>query len=140
MVIGDAPGDDVSATPASLTFSPENWNQAQTVTVNATGDDDAVADAAVAITHTVRSVAVEYGSVTADSVTVTITEDDTPGVNISRAALNIDEGGSESYTVVLSTQPSEDVTVTIGGTSDDVSTIKTGLTFTASDWSTGRRR
>ena len=43
------------------------------------------------LTHTVTGTA-EYATVTADSVTVTIADDDTAGVTVSKTELGIDEG------------------------------------------------
>ena len=133
--IGGASGD-VSANPTSLTFTALNWSTAQAVTVSAAEDEDAVADPAVTLTHTASGG--DYGSVSGDGVNVTITENDTAGVTISPTNLTIDEGGSESYTVVLTSQPNASVTVDIGGRSGDVSTNPTSLTFTTSNWDTER--
>ena len=131
--IGGASGD-VSANPTSLTFTPDNWGTTQAVTVNAAEDDDAAADEMVTLTHTVSGG--DYQGVSADDVTVTVTEDDAAGVTINPNALTVSEGGSGSYTVVLTTQPSEDVTVEIGGASGDVSANPTSLTFTPDNWDT----
>ena len=59
----------------------------------------------------------EYASVTAESVTVTITENDAAGVAIAPTSLTVIEGNATgaSYAVVLDTQPTADVTVTISG-------------------------
>ena len=46
---------------------------------------------------------------------VSITDDDTAGVTISETSLEIEEGDSDTYTVVLDTEPAGDVTVTIDG-------------------------
>ena len=78
--IGGASGD-VSANPTSLTFTPDNWDTERTVTVNAAVDGDAAADAAVTLTHTVTGG--DYQGVSADDVTVTVTENDTAGVTVS---------------------------------------------------------
>ncbi len=49
------------------------------------------------------------------------------------------EGGSATYTVALVTQPSGQVTVTVGGMSGtDLSVDESSLTFSASDWSTAQ--
>ena len=45
-------------------------------------------------------------------VTVTIADDDERGVTVTPEALNVDEGGSVDYTVVLDTEPTAAVTVT----------------------------
>ena len=67
---------DVTFSPASLTFSTLNWPTAQTVTVTAAQDTDAVDDNAT-ISHTISGG--DYGSATAASVVVTVDDDETAG-------------------------------------------------------------
>ena len=98
----------------TLTFTADNWNTAQTVTVSAAQDNDVADKADVTLTHTVTGTA-EYAGVTADSVTVSITDDDTAGVTVSESELEIDEGATAIYTVRLDTEPTADVTVAIAG-------------------------
>ena len=66
---------DVTFSPATLTFTTTNWNTAQTVTVTAEEDSDAVDDAAT-ISHAVMGG--DYGAVTAASVAVTVDDDEVP--------------------------------------------------------------
>ena len=134
-------GTDVSLSDTELDFTPGNWDTAQTVTVTAGQDDDAAADTDVTLTHTVTG-ASEYAAIDAAAiprVSVTITEDDSPGVSIEPTTLTIDEGSSDTYTVALNTQPSADVTVTISGhTGTDVSLSDTELDFTPGNWGTSQ--
>ena len=126
---------DIAVGQTELTFTADNWNQAQTVTVTVAHDADAVADDPVTITHTVRGD--DYEGVTAADVEVTITEDDTPRVTVSETALTITEGDSQSYTIVLDTEPTADVTVTIQVPENaDMAVDRTALTFTADNWNT----
>ena len=67
------------------------------------------------LTHTVTGTA-EYETVTADSVTVTIVDDDTAGVTVTPTELSVDEGADATYTVRLDTKPTADVTVAIAAT------------------------
>ena len=68
--------------------------------------------------------------------TVSITDDDTAGVNISESSLEIEEGASAGYTVVLTSEPVGDVTVTMeDAAGTDLSLGNAILTFTALDWS-----
>ena len=130
---------DVTVSPATLTFTPGNWNTAQTVTVRAAQDADAANDAA-AIAHAVdasRS-ADEYDGVTVAGVAVTVTDDDA-GVTVSETTLSITEGGSDTYTVVLDAQPSGNVVISVTKTgSTDVTVSPATLTFTPSNWSTAK--
>ena len=143
VTVGGASGD-VTTSPASLTFTSANYNTAQTVTVMVAADDDAVTDTAVTLTHSASGGG--YGSVSIDAVTVTITENDaatvTPSaeaaVTLSASVLTIQEGSSGHYTVVLDSQPTDDVTVTIGGASGDVSVRPASLTFTRANYATAQ--
>ena len=101
---------DIAVDQTALTFTANNWNTPQAVTVTAHHDDDAVDDDPLTITHTVSGG--DYEGLAAN-VEVTITEDDTTGVSISVPALEVPEGDSQSYAVVLDTEPAADVTVAI---------------------------
>ena len=149
VTVGGATGDvsvDTSTDTGdqnTLTFTTTNWDTAQTVTVKAADDDDAVADTAVALTHAASGG--DYASLTGPSVSVTITENDTRGVTLSATALTVKEGESGTYTVVLDSEPTGDVTVTVNGAAGDVSvdtSTDTGdqntLTFTSTTWDTAQ--
>ncbi|MCY4278263.1 MAG: hypothetical protein OXE81_10590, partial [Gammaproteobacteria bacterium] len=62
----------------SLTFAPDDWNTAQTVTVTAVDDayDNAGDERTASIAHTVVAGSSDYGSVTVSPVSVTVTDDD----------------------------------------------------------------
>ena len=48
----------------------------------------------------------DYDSVSHDaSLTVTVTDNDTRGVTVTPTSLTVDEGDTNTYTVVLDTQP-----------------------------------
>ena len=124
-----------------LRFTAQNWNAEQEVTVTAEDDDvDNANDRTATVSHTVEGA--DYGSVTASDVSVTITDDDTVGVSVSESSVSVnEEGGGADYTVVLTSKPSADVTVTISsGDSTAVRVAKAGgsadgnisLTFTPS--------
>ena len=126
---------DITVSPAALTFTAANWNQAQTIAVTAAHDDDAVADEPVVLTHTVSGG--DYEGIAAASVEATITEDDTRGVTVSETALTIIEGDEASYTVGLDTEPAADVTITIQVPDNtDIIAAPAALTFTADNWNT----
>ena len=135
VTIGGASGTDLTLNSSTLTFTTSDWNVAKTVTVSAGLDDNADAET-ITLTHTVTSNDALYEGISAEDVVVSVTDPD-PGVKISKTALTIVEGSSDTYTVVLNTQPANDVTVTIAGhASTDASLDKTTLTFTDQDWDT----
>ena len=137
---------DVTASPATLTFTSSNWDTAQTVTVAAAQDADAV-NGVAAITHAVvaASSANEFDAVSIAGVAVTVTDDDA-GVTVSETTLTVDEGGSATYTVKLDAQPASDVVITVTSDNTDVtadtdaatSGNQTTLTFTSSNWGTAQ--
>ena len=138
-------GTDLTLTGLSsantLTFTTENWNTAQTVTVKA-GDDGDAADDVVTLTHTASGG--EYAGVSAD-LAVTVYDDDKAFLVLGEPSLAVDEGDAagQTYTVQLSDEPSEDVTVTVSGHEGSDLTL-TGLsatnelTFTTENWDTAQ--
>ncbi|MDE2925385.1 MAG: fibronectin type III domain-containing protein [Acidobacteriota bacterium] len=138
-----------SADPTSLDFTApnggtSNWNTAQTVTVSAADDENAVQET-VTITHTIGTAIVANGILRA-----TVRESHTRGVTINPTSLEVTEGGSGSYSVVLDSEPVDDhnsdtaansVTVTIAGVSGDVTVLPSQLVFTGGTggtWSTAQ--
>ena len=131
VTVGGTTDTDLTVTGGTLTFSTTAWSVAQTVTVAAAEDEDGANDAAT-LTHTAAGG--DYGSVTA-SLAVTVTDNDTRGLVLAPTSLTIVEGASTTYTVRLVTQPSDAVTVTVGGTADTDLTVTGGtLTFSTSAW------
>ena len=126
---------EVTLTPSSLTFTSANWNAAKTVTVSAAEDSDVANDSA-SVTHRVSGA--DYGSVSADAVAVTVTDNDAPGVTVSLNSLTITEGASETYTVVLVTQPTGNVTITPSSNNPEVTLTPSSLTFTSANWNAAK--
>ncbi|MBD2267072.1 putative Ig domain-containing protein [Anabaena sp. FACHB-709] len=74
----------------------------------------------------------------ARTTTFTIAAPPTPGVTITQSGGStavIEGGNTDSYTLVLRTQPTADVTVTLN-TGSQITTDKTTLTFTSANWNT----
>lgn len=122
--------DDVKVSPNTLTFTPANWNSPETVMVSAVDDADSDAETAT-LSHTLigYQVPIEGGT-----VTVNVTDDDVAGVTLTPTALTVLEGGSENYSVVLSSKPSGDVTVDVSSDNADVTVSPESLTFTPATW------
>ena len=73
--------------------------------------------------------------------TGTITDNEGTGVSVSRTALTVTEEDTagDSYTVVLNTQPTANVTVTVAGhAGTDVTPDPPALTFTPMNWDTAQ--
>ena len=127
--------EDITVDKTSLTFTTDNWDAAQEITVLAEEDDDALNGVAT-IEHSVSGA--DYGNVSVSSVTATEADNDTAGVTVTPTALTVTEGSNAKYTVVLDTQPSDDVTIAVSfasGSDEDITVDKTSLTFTTDNWS-----
>ena len=135
VTITSTSGDESVATvrPTALTFTTDNWNQPQTITIVATHDDDAY-DASTAITHAVNG----YDHVTtADHVQIAVNDDDTAGVTVAPTTLTINEGDQDTYTVVLDSRPAANVTITPTSGDENIATVApTTLTFAPDSWNT----
>ena len=99
-----------------FTFTSVDWGTAQTVTVAATDDDVAEANETVTLAHAVASTDdAAYNALEDQSVSVTVTDNDSVGVSIDPTSLTVTEGSSKSYTVELTSEPAGDVVVTVSG-------------------------
>ena len=111
--------DMVTLSPTSLTFTPANWNVAQTVTATAVNDaiDNAGNERTGNITHAVVEGDSDYAGVAAESVAVTVNDDDgTPVVTLKLTPATIAESGdgnSTTVTATLSGASSQAVTLTV---------------------------
>ena len=112
-------GPDTGATfsgSETMTFTPGNYNTAQTVTIQAPGDSNP-ANESVTLSHAAAdatATASGYASISKD-LTVNVTDNDTPNILLSPTSLTVTEEDSSggSYTVYLATAPAADVTVTV---------------------------
>ena len=122
---------DVTVGDGALEFTAGNWSAAQTVTVSAGHDDTDTANDTATLTHTAAGGA--YEGVT-ETLAVTVADDDEIAVMLSQLPLEVGEGASESYTVVLGSEPAGDVVVAITSSNSDVTVDDDELTFTDTDW------
>lgn len=129
------PDAQVTAAISPVVFTSGNWNTPQTVTVTAV--DDAIVEGphTGTISHTVTSGDAVYNNFTVANVVANITDNDVPGATIVQSGGNtaVTEGGAtDTYTMVLTSEPSGDVTVTPTGT--QVSASPLSLIFTSINW------
>ena len=118
----------------SLTIGAGASSATTTFTLTPTNDDRDEDNETLTVDGSVSGL-----SVTATSVT--ITDDETAGVTVSKATLTVTEQDSTggSYTVVLDSQPTGNVVVTVAGhAGSEVSPNPATLTFTALNWATAQ--
>ncbi|MYJ09665.1 MAG: hypothetical protein F4086_05070 [Gemmatimonadetes bacterium] len=145
VVLATEPTGAVTVTPSSsvpenaavddvLTFTPSNWDRPQLVTV--TGVNDAIdndGDRTATVSHAIAGGG--YDGVAAADVSVKVTDDDVAGITIDPDSVTVAEnGGQDTYTVVLATEPTGTVTVTPLSSAPDAATAGGVVTFTPSNW------
>ena len=92
--------------PAQLVFDDTNWSTFQEVTVTGLDDDIDDGDITYDIQITANSLDPIYEAIDPIDVSVTNTDDDTAGITVSLLNLTTTEsGGTDSFTVVLTSQP-----------------------------------
>ena len=124
---------DYGGVPANVTFSA-GGSLEQTFSVTAT--DDRIEDDGESLRLTFGTPLpdrVRAGS--PSSATVSINDDDDAGVTLSKTSLGIAEGGSGDYTVVLTSEPTADVTIeSRAPAGSDLTVNPSSLTFTSGNW------
>ncbi len=138
-VSATSPGEGTVSTD-SLTFTPLNWNLPQTVTV--TGVDDLIDDGDVLnliATGTAVSTDPNYNGLDPSDVPVVNLDDDTAGITItpSSGLVTSETGLMDQFTVVLNSEPLDDVTVGLVSSDLTEGTVSTStLVFTPFNWNT----
>jgi hypothetical protein len=123
---------------SSLTFTGDDWNVPQIVTV--TGQQDLVADGSmnyVVMIGAATSADDDYQGVDPDDVSLLNVDDDVSGiaVNAPIGLVTSEAGAQDSFSVVLQTEPTADVTITVGSTmGTEVTVSPSQLVFTAANW------
>ncbi|MEG4959356.1 MULTISPECIES: DUF4347 domain-containing protein, partial [unclassified Microcoleus] len=124
---------------STFTFTSDNWNLPQTVTVKATDDSLVEGLHTGTIDHSIAAgSAAEYLPVAIAPVTVSITDNDvatpnTPSITITPASTTAAEGGAtDSYKISLNTQPTANVTVNVAAGSQ-INAIAP-IVFTPVNW------
>ena len=132
----DSPAD-YSGVPANVTFSS---GQTYTSFPFTAAQDDVDDDDERVLLGFGTNLPSRVSAGTPATTTVSITDDDDAGVSVSDASLTIGEGSSDTYTIVLDSQPTADVTVTINDPSDntDVTADPDRLTFSSTDWDSSK--
>ncbi|WP_417731449.1 Calx-beta domain-containing protein [Rosistilla oblonga] len=132
-----------TVSPASVVFTPQNWNQPKTFTV--TGVDDNIDDGDVSytiITSAIQSSDPNYSGVNPADVTVvnqSAGDQAAVVVNADPDLTTTEAGGTATFTVALATQPVAPVTIDLTSSNTAEGTVNPiQLTFTTSNWNTPR--
>ena len=132
VVISGVTGTDLRLSRSELRFDSSDWDQQQTIDVEAADDPDGVDDMAELKHHAGGA---DYDAAPAAVLRAMVEDDDQQGLQLSAATLTVPEGDAAHYTVALTTEPTGTVTVAITGAAGaDLTVAPTALTFAAADW------
>ncbi len=121
----------LTPTPASLTFTPDNWNVERTIILAAAQDDDAD-DSPVTVLF-------DGGGQVADGTAmVMITDDDQQLLVVTPpSSIGVTEGSTGQVEVQLAARPSSSVVVSVTSMDPAIATLSTAsLSFTSASWDT----
>lgn len=125
---------------SAMTFTPSNWNIAQTVTVTGVNDDVDDGDVAyMIVTAPASSADPGYSGLDAADVSAVNTDNDTAGFTVSPISglTTTEAGGTASFTVKLNSQPTANVTINVSSSDTTEGTANvSALTFTPVNWNT----
>ncbi|MEM7449021.1 MAG: hypothetical protein AAF355_12345 [Myxococcota bacterium] len=127
-------------TPAELTFTIDDWSAPQMVT--ATGVDDDIQDGTVvylAQLGAAMSSDENYSGLDAEDVSIENIDDETAGITVSPTSglTTTEGGGSDTFSIVLNSQPQTDTEVIVAVSSSNPAegtAVPTSVTFTDENW------
>ncbi len=127
---GTATGTTDYSLPSAFTIAAGQSFATGTVTI--VDDDIDEANETVILTTSVSGL-------TVTPVTLTITDNDTAGVTVSQTARSVQVPMTTTYTVVLNSKPTANVTITpTSGTPANATVAPASRTFTPQNWSTAQ--
>ena len=144
------PGSTWDYQCATLDFYPTDWNVSQTIQVKPYNDTASDGNQTYTITATVDTYWTSdatYDAIPARTISVTNSDNDVPGVTVSKTLASTEETPtSDTFTVRLNTPPSGTVTIPVTSTDTSEGMVGLGtspvsyapsvnLTFTTSNWS-----
>jgi hypothetical protein len=132
-------GNQCSVLPTAMQLDATNWQTGKTVTV-AAQDDDIVDGEQVCEVVTEAAVSTDpaYDGMDPDDVAVTVVDDDIAGITVSPTSLTLTEpDGQATFTVSLTGQPTDTVTMDLAVGSDQCTVSPGSLVLDETNWQTG---
>jgi len=126
---------------ASLKYTPSNWSTNQNIVV--TGVNEAIADGDKSYTIAIKGTNTTDPDYQYAATTLTLTnkDDDVASVKVTAAAnlQTTEAGGKVTFTVVLTSQPTANVTVAVSSSETKEGTVSpASLSFTSGNWSSAQ--
>ena len=139
-VISSNDTSEGTVSPSSLTFTGSDWKTPQMVTITGVNDD---VDDDNQLYNIVLAPAMSsdpnYNGINPSDVSVSNTDNDTAGFNISQTSgiATSEAGGSDTFTVRLTSKPTANVTIPVSSSDTGEGTVSpSSLSFTTSNWNT----
>ncbi len=126
--------DFTSALPSGM-LNFASGGPAQTVTVDVVADTIVELDFTLELSTSAQTSGTNgTGSVIGAPSTVTVTDDDTPGITVTGEPASVSEGvGTFDYTVQLDSEPTANVVINLSATG---CSVPASITLTSADWNT----
>ncbi len=142
VVLSVTSGDtgEVTVQPATLAFTPANWNVPQTVTLTGVNDDviDGIQTTLVAVSVVPEVSDSHFAELADRTVSVSTFDNDFAGFTVNKNTASVAETGTtDTCAVVLTAQPDVDVVLAVtSGDTGEVTVSPAALTFTPANWNT----
>lgn len=124
--------------PATLTFTPANWNTSQPVTVTGVDDDEHDGSPMYQVQLGMPTTTDGgYADLDPPDVTLTNIDDDIPGFVVSQISNNTSEGGATAtFSIKLRSQPKGNVTIPLASSDNGEGSLSvTQVVLTPANWS-----
>jgi len=141
------PDTQLKVDPTSITFTPQNFSLPQTISVQAIQDSVLEGPRNGSIHYLFTSVDPNFNAISTPVQNITVLDQgtqggllgisgcDTAGIVVSKNAVTVTKGGSnDSYTIMLQTQPTNDVGISINAQNGKATVDPTQITFHTYDW------
>jgi hypothetical protein len=120
-----------TSSAATLTFTPANYATTQNLTITGVQDTDGIDDT--------TTLSLTATGATSGSVALTINDDEVLAIVASVSTISVAEGGTATFQIKLSSQPTGTTTVSLSVVSPtEASVSPSTLTFTTSNWNTNQ--
>jgi len=117
--------------PASLTFTPANWNVFQTVTVSGVQDAD--------VLNEMVPISLSAGGMSPVTVMAYVSDDDSQSILLNNFGISLAENGVAEFQVTLQQDPAGTLTVNISSSDTGAATVSpASLTFTTANFAIGQ--
>ncbi len=140
--IAEGSTDEATLDKTTLTFTSENWNTAQTITITPIDDDFDDGNQFITLIVSIDddSSDNDFDPVADQTVSVTSTDDDTAGFTLTKTNTSVAESGtSDSFIVSLDAKPSSNVVLNVAsGDESEITVSSATFIFTTENWNVGQ--